>query len=318
MLRPNSYQKYFSSPKMSSFDQGRFCHVKQKIIYSLIGGCKVVGMYLTLAVIAMSCSSAPEIVVQNLQMQVPSGENIFSEELLKGEITDTKIEHIGYLGPTEKTIKLTEGSVTMFLFVSGEGTIYADSITRSLTPESIAIPMNKIRQVKFKVPKGEELHFLQFTKKLSPQDIEDLKNFPEENKYDLFFARFADSEPYTEKIKSPNTVSRTVLPADIVPRVSLGTVAAKGPDEVGAHEHPMLDQLFLGLTDNDITVHADGASTELKAYSLLHIPIGSSHWVSVDENKKMNYMWMDFFLTKDGQEWLKTHKPTSTAKKDQP
>lgn len=318
MDRLHSNQKDFSSTKISPFGEERFCYVKQKMIHPLKDVCKVIGMYFILAVIVISCSSAPEIVVQNLQMQLPKGENTFTEELLRGEIADTKIEHIGYLGPTEKTIKLEKGSVTMFLFVKGKGSIYADSITRGLTPESIAIPMNDISQVKFEVPNGEELHFLQFTKKLSSQDIEDLKNFPKENKYDLFFTRFVDTEPYTEKIKSPNTVSRTVLPADIVPRVSLGTVAAKGPDEVGAHEHPMLDQLFLGLTDNDITVHADGASARLEAYSLLHIPIGSSHGVTVDKNKTMNYMWMDFFLTKEGQEWLKTHKPISTAKKDQP
>ncbi len=316
MLRHDNYQKGFYNAKMSTFDQGVFSHVKLKITHFLRGGCKVIMMYFALVLIAMSCSSPPKIVVQDLQMQVPSGTKIFSEELLTGEIADTKIEHIGYKGPTEQTITLTDGNVNLFLFVSGNGTIHADSITRSLTPESIAIPMNEIRQVQLKVSDGEELHFLQFTKKLSRQDIEDLKNFPEENKYDLFFTRFVDSEPYTEKIKSPNTVSRTVLPADIVPRVSLGTVEAKGPDKVGAHEHPMLDQLFLGLTDNDITVHADGASTELKAYSLLHIPIGSSHWVTVDENKKMNYMWMDFFLTKEGQEWLKTHKPSSNDKND--
>ena len=277
---------------------------------------RVIGVYLALAITAMSFSSAQDIVVQDLQMQIPSGTKTFVEELMVEEIADTKIEHVGYVGPTEQTIELTEGNVNMFLFVSGNGTIHADSMTRSLTPESIAIPMNEIRQVQFEVPEGEELHFLQFTKKMSPQDVIDLKNFPEENKYDLFFTRFVDSEPYTEKIKSPNTISRTVLPADIVPRVSLGTVEAKGPDKVGAHEHPMLDQLFLGLTDNDIMVHADDASTELKAYSILHIPIGSSHWVTVDEDKKMNYMWMDFFLTKEGQEWLKTHKPTSTDKND--
>jgi hypothetical protein len=71
----------------------------------------------------------------------------------------------------------------------------------------------------------------------------------------------------------------------------------------------MLDQLFLGLAGNDILVHADDKTAELKEYSLLHIPIGSSHWATVKEGKKMYYMWMDFFLTKEGQEWLKTHKP---------
>lgn len=280
---------------------------------------KVTGIYFAMGILVMSCSSgssSPEIVVQNLQMQIPSRMQTFTEELLVGEIADTKIEHMAYLGPAEQTITLSDGNVSMFLFVSGNGTLHADSMMYSLVPESIAIPMNEIRRVQFKVPAGEELHFLQFTKKLSSQDLEDLKNFPEENKYNLFYTRFADCEPYTEKIKSPNTISRTVLPANIVPRVSLGTVEAMGPDEVGAHSHPMLDQLFLGLSNNDVVVHADGASAIFKQYSLLHIPIGSSHWVSVGENKKMNYMWMDFFLTKEGQEWLKTHKPMSTDKSD--
>ncbi|MEQ8555047.1 MAG: hypothetical protein RIC53_20450 [Cyclobacteriaceae bacterium] len=275
---------------------------------------KALGVYFVLGIMAMSCSSgtnSPEIVVQDLKMTIPAGMQVFSEELLPGEIADTKIEHLAYAGPIEQTITLTEGDVTMFLFVSGNGTLYADS-SYQLVPESIAIPLSKnISQVKFEVAEGEQLHFLQFTKKLSQQDIEDLKHFPEESKYDLYFTRFEDCEPYTEKIKSPNTVSRTVLPADIVPRVSLGTVEAPGPDAVGAHSHPMLDQVFLGLTNNDITVYADSASTNLGQYSLLHIPIGSSHWVTVDENKKMYYMWMDFFLTKEGQEWLKTHKPAS-------
>ena len=260
-------------------------------------------------ILEMASSHPPEIVVQQLQMELPSDTTTFKEELLSGEIADVNIEHIAYVGPAKQTIKLQEGTITMFLIVSGNGTIHADTISRNLTPESIAIAMNTVNQVQFTIPKGEVLHFVQFTKLLSKQDKEDQKYFPEENRYNLYFTRFVDCEPYTEKIKSPNTVSRTVLPADIVPRVSLGTVQVNGPDAVGAHRHPMLDQLFLGLSDNDITVYADGASTALKAHSLLHIPIGSSHWVTVEAHKKMHYLWMDFFLTKAGEEWLKTHKP---------
>lgn len=312
MHRPTAEKKGMFNAEMITANHGKVSLAKK--IKSYCGGRFFKFMFFAMALFTLSSFSQTEIVVQDLNMQIPQGTNSFTEELLIGEIADTKIEHIGYAGPLEHTVTLLDGSVTMFLFVKGNGTIHADTISRSLTPESIAIPMNKIGHVRFEVPEGEELHFLQFTKKLSPQDLVDLKSFPLENKYDLYFTRFLDTQPYTEKIKSPNTVSRTVLPADIVPRVSLGTVEAKGPDEVGAHEHPMLDQLFLGLTDNDITVHADDASTTLKAYSLLHIPIGSSHWVTVDENNKMNYMWMDFFLTKEGQEWLKTHKPTNTEK----
>ena len=95
----------------------------------------------------------------------------------------------------------------------------------------------------------------------------------------------------------------------------MGTVQTIGPDAVGTHEHPMLDQLFLGLAGNDVIVHADDQQVEFKEFALLHIPIGSSHWVTVEEGKNMYYQWMDFFLTKKGEEWLKTHKHVDDYKK---
>lgn len=99
-----------------------------------------------------------------------------------------------------------------------------------------------------------------------------------------------------------------------MPRLALGTVRAPGPDKVGAHEHPMLDQLFLGFANNNIVVHADGSSAPLGEFELLHIPLGSSHGVTVDENNMMYYLWMDFFVDREGQEWLKTHKPITKHK----
>lgn len=263
----------------------------------------------------ISTSKATEIVLQNLQMQIPSGKQTFTEAVLVGEIADLKIEHKAYLGPIKETITLLDRHTTLFLFVSGKGTLSADSILYPLSSDSIVVPVEKIPTVQIEVPAGQALHFLQFTKKMSPQDLEDLTHFPAENKQKVFATRFEDCEPYTEKIKSPNTISRTVLPANIIPRVSLGTVEAMGPDKVGAHKHPMLEQLFLGLSENDVIVHADDVSTEFKQYSLLHIPLGSNHGVEVGENKKMNYMWMDFFLTKEGEVWLETHKPININQK---
>lgn len=257
----------------------------------------------------MNESNSPKIVVEDLQSQLNPGVNSYTKEILAGEIADLKIEHMVFVGPIEQTINLSKDCTTIFTFLDGRGTIHADYLSKNITPESIAIPLNTMGSIKIEVPKGDKLSFLTFTKVLSQQDIQDQKHYPSESKYDLFFKRFEDCEPYTEKIKSPNTISRTVLPADIVPRVSLGTVEAMGPDKVGAHKHAMLEQLFLGLSDNDITVYADDTHTAFKQFSLLHIPLGSNHWVTVDKHKKMNYMWMDFFLTREGQEWLDTHKP---------
>jgi hypothetical protein len=87
----------------------------------------------------------------------------------------------------------------------------------------------------------------------------------------------------------------------------MGTVETVGPDSVGAHEHPMLEQLFLGLVGNKCTVYADDTQVEFLEHSLLHIPLGSRHSVSVEEGESLHYVWMDFFLTKQGEDWLDTH-----------
>lgn len=276
----------------------------------------IIGAVILSTIFIGACSNkSPKILVQEFQMHWTGESQAFSEDLMEDEIADTKIKHHAFVGPIQESISLTEGYVNIFIFIKGEGELLSDTLSFELEPESIAIPFAS-DEIMIEVSEGDTLHYLQFIKKLTEQDKEDMLLFPKENKYAIFFTRFSDCEAYTEKIKSPNTTSRTVLPEDIIPRVALGTVETIGPDEVGAHEHAMLDQLFLGLTDNNVTVHADASLTEFKAYSLLHIPIGSSHWVKVDENNKMYYLWMDFFLSKEGQEWLKTHKPISTDKND--
>ena len=87
----------------------------------------------------------------------------------------------------------------------------------------------------------------------------------------------------------------------------MGTIQIKGQDKVGAHEHLMLEQLFLGLSDNDCVEYADDAKVDFSQFSELHIPLGSSHSISVEKDEILYDIWMDFFRDKKGEEWLKTH-----------
>ncbi len=255
-----------------------------------------------------NCTEATEIVSQKFTMQIPNDNRVFREDILVNEIAETDIEHIALVGPAIHSIAVSKKHVNMYIFIKGKATLIADTTKYSIVPESIAIP-SVFDTLIFDIPTGETLHYIHFKRFITEADKEDFNTYPPENRFNIYFTRFIDREAYTEKIKSPNTVSRTVLPEDIMPRLALGTVEAPGPDAVGAHAHPMLDQLFLGLAGNNITVHADDASTSLGEFELLHIPLGSSHGVTVEENCKMYYLWMDFFMTKEGQEWLKTHKP---------
>lgn len=258
-------------------------------------------------VVAEDNHSSNEINIQKLIMKLPSDSNHFSEELLPGEIAETKVRHTILAGPLSLSEELLQTEDKIFLFIKGKGILNAGDENYQIEQESIALA-SSFDTITINVEDGDTLHYIIVSKTLSKKDLIDLKSFPVDNRKNIYFKKYQDCEAYTEKIKSPNTVSRTVLPNNHVPRVAMGTVETIGPDEVGAHEHPMLDQLFLGLSNNDVMVHADDKSVHFPEYSILHIPIGSSHWVTVEEDKKMYYQWMDFFLTKDGEEWLKTHK----------
>ena len=258
-------------------------------------------------VLILSVNGANAIHSQKLTMTITGRSQVFNESLMQNEIAETEVSHTILAGPLSHREKLARKYDHILIFINGQGTLRSGSDTYSIKPESIALTNTK-KRVSVEVAAGDTLHYIHIKKKLSKLDLKEMKTFPSENREGIYFKRFEDCEAYTEKIKSPNTVSRTVLPKDHAPRVAMGTVDTKGPDAVGAHEHPMLDQLFLGLAGNDAVVFADTDSIAFHEWEILHIPIGASHWVTVGENKRMYYQWMDFFLTTSGQEWLKTHK----------
>ncbi len=110
-----------------------------------------------------------------------------------------------------------------------------------------------------------------------------------------WFILYSQCEPYGEAIKSPKTLSRTIVPPGAIPRFCMGSVETLGPDTVGAHSHPILEQLFFGLPGNTCVVTADEAEAVLGEGMLLHIPLGSTHGARVSEGSRLHYVWMDFF-----------------------
>ena len=261
--------------------------------------------------LSVLAANSQEIPIEYLAMGLESKNADDSKTILENEIDGIKVDHIALTGDVAREEKMDGAHKFIYLFIKGQGKAVADKENYTIVPETILLP-NSVQSVSIRAAKNDTLHFLKISSALTEQDRIELKDFPKENTQKPYFKKFIDCEPYTEPIKSPNTVSRTVLPNKFIPRIAMGTVETTGPDKVDAHEHGMLEQLFLGLTDNDVVVYADDAQINFPAYSILHIPLGSSHSVSVDKEKKMYYMWMDFFLDSKGEEWLKTH---NTVKK---
>ncbi|MEP0051645.1 MAG: hypothetical protein ABJQ68_04670 [Nonlabens ulvanivorans] len=254
------------------------------------------------SLIFTSCGS--EIPIEYLD--VSPDQNTYTETILENEIKGIHVKHIALTGEHHLEDQSQDGFKYIYLFVKGNGTVNAANKDYDIVPETILLP-NAVSSITVNTTVSDTLHYLKISSKLTDQDLMDLKEFPVENTQQVYYAKFTDCKSYTEPIKSPNTVSRTILPNQYIPRIAMGTVQTTGPDRLGAHEHPMLEQLFLGLSDNNCTVYADDAQVDFPEYSVLHIPLGSSHSVSVEQDELMYYVWMDFFRDKKGEEWLKTH-----------
>lgn len=235
------------------------------------------------------------------------------QRVLAGEIKEVSTDLLSIVGPSEHSEPPAHNRAVVWLILDGKARLQTRNMKFEVEGETIArAPQGWAWRLE--VAKGEALHALRVTRDLTAIDLAELREYPENNAAP-HVKKFSECPAYGEAIKSAKTVSRTLLPENYVPRMAMGTVETAGPDTVGAHRHPMLEQLFLGLRDNDITVVADDARANLAPFSILHIPLGSNHGAKVADGKKLHYIWIDFFMSKEGQEWLKMHKPLDPAKK---
>lgn len=262
---------------------------------------------------ALATDAPPAFVKVALETgKVPSGSPAVVKDVLAGEVPGIRASLIS-LGPGGRHVEgrsSTEDKV--YLVLEGRGEVVADGTRLPVERQTIVrLPVGS--DVALAAAASATLDVLVIRHSLSEEDRVDLAAHPE-HQASPYLRKFSECPTYGEAIKSAKTTSRTLLPKDIVPRMSIGTVETTGPDRVAAHAHPMLEQFFLGLDDNDIVVHADGGQTALGANVLLHIPLGSSHGAEVAAGKKLHYVWMDFFRDREGLRWLETHKPNEPAK----
>jgi hypothetical protein len=272
------------------------------------------GRLLVAAVLVMAgCGAQREsaIPVEKLDLHAAPAE-VRIQTVLAGAVPEVEAALVSIPASLQHREAAVADAAVVWLILAGQGRITAGEQVFDVSGETIARAPQGWSWTLEAAP-GEALHALRLRRALNAQDLEEFAKYPKNNAAPLV-KKFSECPAYREAIKSPKTISRTLLPENFVPRMALGTVETTGPDAVGRHKHPMLEQFFLGLKDNDITVLADEDQANLPEFALLHIPLGSNHGVEVADGKKLHYVWMDFFMSKDGQEWLKTHKPVEESK----
>jgi len=227
---------------------------------------------------------------------------IVKNNLLPGEIEGLEIVHYNIKGENDITEITQPDFYDVLLSLSGEATLNVGAQQYNFGSQVIVrIPYSESYNIK--ITKGNDFSFIRLRKMLDKDD----RKLISQNKgshSSVYIKAITDCPAYTEDIKSNKTMNRMLLSEGLVPRFCMGSVETEGPDVVGEHEHAMLDQLFLGLGGCKCTCHADKEKILLTENMLLHIPLGSKHWVSVEPGNTLSYIWFDFFLTIKGQKYM--------------
>lgn len=222
-----------------------------------------------------------------------------SKTILNGEIEGMETIFHSLLKGDVLTLVPEKGRGRVLLFVSGKGR--ADNGGMSFAVTEVALLAPKCDAPLAITAIDTPLEVLELVIALSPEDLAVLQNNRE--KYP-FFITYSECKTYRERIKSEKTVNRTLLPELVFPRLAVGSVQTTGPDRVGAHEHPMLEQLFFGLKGNHCLVRADEHEALFGESVLLHIPLGSTHGVEVEAPNELHYIWIDLFRNQADMDYI--------------
>jgi len=229
-----------------------------------------------------------------------SEKKINRKHVLQGEIDGIDTYYIELFKDNPYLIKPGQNSISLYLITHGRGIIKQG--VRQFEVNGLNLFVPSILEEASVLANNSDFGMLEIVIKLTETEYQLLKQQQDKLPY---FVDYTQCRQYKEAIKSEKTISRMILPENIIPRLCIGSVETSGPDKVGAHSHPMLEQLFYGLKMNNCVVRADGIETTFKENTLLHIPLGSRHGVVVEEGKILNYIWMDLFRSQEDMGYIR-------------
>lgn len=215
-------------------------------------------------------------------------ESKFAGEILPGEIENIKVYYrnlasgeIFMSAPQDNTYKV-------FILASGE--IEVNGVSMSDRGLCAFAPCDRVEITA-----------------LSPASVLELNLMSEETPYEgklPYFINYADAHTYKEDCKSEKTVSRMLLEPRIVPNLAVGSVETYDKDRVDAHEHPDVEQMFFGFSENDMHLKINGELFYMGGNTLVHIPLASSHGVEVADGGCAHYVWIDYIINERGLEYM--------------
>ena len=182
--------------------------------------------------------------------------------------------------------------VRILFLCSGQAEMESDGISNLFTERGLFIgKADKELVVRAKA----NAQVLELCRWLEPEEYEQVVSGGELP----YYLNYAQAPQYTEDCKSAKTISRMLVPQRLIPRFAMGSVETYGKDRVEQHCHPMLEQYFFALEENNCIALIDDLCYPFGANTLLHIPLGSNHGISLDDEHSCHYLWMDVLIDEE-------------------
>lgn len=110
------------------------------------------------------------------------------------------------------------------------------------------------------------------------------------------YVKFRDSIQYTERFTQESGAKvkqHSIIAGRHLGRYTMGWVIGEGPDFVGQHIHPSLEQWYFMLKNADFTYDAGDTSIKVSEGDVSFTPHGTSHGSTCKEDGFINYLWFE-------------------------
>lgn len=247
------------------------------------------------------------IVLEKVDTEKNTGSSV---ELCVGEVPGARPFHHVITCGSEMVFESNTGYYHILILIEGKAQFITQGNSYEFDSRTTFVPaFNESLVVKAET----NVHILEIQWKVENGDEEDLKAYG--TQFPVVMP-YKDCIQYTEPEKSEKTISRMMIPHEVIPRFAIGSVESYGYDLVRPHAHPTLDQLFFSFPENDMEVIINGKKINMKGNMIIHIPLGSEHGVEVTGDRHMHYVWIDFMPDKEAglKQLNASHQPTGVVR----
>lgn len=180
----------------------------------------------------------------------------------------------------------------IFFFTGRTGVVKSGTAIYAIDDQAVFIPDFDRETVTF-IAGADDLYFIRITGPMTEIDHRQMANC----RYVLpRFVRLRESIEYTERFTQESgskVVSHSIAAGRHLGRYTMGWNIGAGPDFIGQHTHPTLEQWYFVIDGSDFTYVAGGNKIPVREGDVSFTPHGTSHGSECSEDGYINYVWFE-------------------------